>query len=73
VDTTVGGLLVPNATSYDVARVDAAHFNNVDVVTPDAPSTGDGLRGIAGGAATVVNDHSGPAVDPPGPLAVMRQ
>jgi len=66
-------LLVPNATSYDVARVDAAHFSKVDVVTADAPSTGDGVLGIAGGATTVVNDHTGPAVDPPGPLAVMRQ
>jgi len=64
---------VPNATSYDVARVDAAHFNEVDVATADAPSTGDGVPGTTGGAATVVNDHNGPAVDPLGPLAVIRQ
>jgi hypothetical protein len=66
-------LLVPNAMSYDVARVEAAHFNRVEVATADAPLIGDGVPGTAGGAAIVVNDHSGPAVEPPGPFAVMRQ
>jgi hypothetical protein len=66
-------LLVPNATSYDVARVEAAHFNRVDVATADAPLIGDGVAGTVGGAAVVVNDQTGPAVEPPGPFAVMRQ
>jgi hypothetical protein len=77
VATSGGELLVPNATSYEVAPDDAAHAIAVDVGTSIAPLVGDGTAGTAGGAgggaAAVVNDHNGPAVDPPGPLAVIRQ
>jgi hypothetical protein len=42
-----------------------------------AALAGDGPAGTAGGAgggvAAVVNDHTGPAVDPPVPLAVICQ
>ena len=76
VETTFGGLLVLNATSYVLAPADAAHVNAVDGATSAAPLTGDGPLGDAGGgtgAAAVVNDHTGPAVDPPVPFAVICQ
>jgi len=71
-------LLVPNATSYVLAPADGAHVNAVDGATLAAPLAGDGPAGTAGGAggsgaAMVVNDHTGPAVEPPEPLAVIRQ
>jgi hypothetical protein len=66
-------LLVPNATWYEVAPVDAAQVTDVDIAIPVTALAGDGPAGAAGGAATVVNDHRGPTVAPPGPLAVMRQ
>jgi hypothetical protein len=73
VETIGGVLLVPSATSYDAAPAEAAHDSEVDAVTPVAPLAGDGLLGEAGGAAIVVKDHTGPAVDPPVPLAVTCQ
>ena len=72
----VGGLLVPNATSYVLAPAEAVHVNAVDGATSAAPLTGDGPAGAAGAggsAAIVVNDHSGPTEEPPGPFAVIRQ
>jgi hypothetical protein len=69
---------MPNATSYVLAPDDAAHVNAVDGATPADPLAGDGPAGTAGGAggggaAMVVNDHRGPAVEPPEPFAVIRQ
>jgi hypothetical protein len=66
-------LLVPNATWYEVAPADVVQVTDVDIATPVAVLAGDGPPGIAGGAAIVVNDHRGPTVTPPGPLAVIRQ
>jgi len=64
---------VPNATSYVLAPGDGAQVNEVDIATPVAAVAGDGPLGGAGGAAIVVNDHTGPAVAPPAPLAVICQ
>ena len=64
---------MPNATWYEVAPVDAAHVTDVDIPTPVAALAGDGPLGVAGGPATVVKDHTEPAVEPPAPLAVIRQ
>ena len=69
----VGGLLVPNATSYVLAPADAAHVTAVDGAISLDAFAGDGPLGAAGGAAIVVNDHIGPAVDPPVPFAVICQ
>jgi len=66
-------LLVPNATWYEVAPDDAAHVTDVDIPPPVAALAGDGPLGVAGGPATVVNDHTAPVAEPPGPLAVIRQ
>ena len=72
-DTSGGELVVPNATSYVLAPGDAAQDTEVDVATAVAPVAGDGLLGFAGGATFVVNDHTGPAVEPLAPLAVICQ
>ena len=78
-ETMVGAPLVPNATSYVVAPADAVHVNAVDGAISVDAFAGDGSAGAAGGGggggggATVVNDHSGPVVVPPGPRAVIRQ
>jgi hypothetical protein len=64
---------VPSATSYDVAPAEGAHIIDVEVATPVAARAGAGFLGRSGGAALVVNDHTGPAVDPPVPLAVICQ
>jgi hypothetical protein len=67
---------MPNATSYVLAPADAAHVNAVDGAISVDPFAGDGALGTAGaatGAAAVVNDHTGPAVDPPVPFAVICQ
>ena len=75
-ETMVGAPLVPNATSYVVAPADAVHVNAVDGAISVDPFAGDGALGTAGaatGAAAVVNDHTGPAVDPPVPFAVICQ
>ena len=55
---------MPTLTSYDVAPLDA-HESVSGADNPVAPLNGDGELGIDGGGATVVNDHTGPAVDPP--------
>ena len=62
--TSGGGFVVPNATSYDFAFVDAVHVSVGEVLTPVAPLAGDGLLGAlgAGSGAAVVKDHSGPRV-----------
>ena len=64
---------MPNATSYVVARAEPAHVSEVDVATPVASLAGEGLLGLSGGASIVVNDQTGPAVEPLVPFAVICQ
>ena len=62
-----GGFEVPKLTSYEVAPVDAHDSVTDDADTPVEPLEGEGDDGMVGGGggAAVVNDHTGPAVDPP--------
>src|SRR5256885_9411380 len=65
-DTLGGGFAVPNLTSYVVALV-ALHVSVGVVLTLVAPFAGLGLAGAPGGGGgepAVVNDHTGPGVDP---------
>ena len=67
---------MPNATSYVLAPADEAHVNPVDGAISVDAFAGDGPLGTSGagmGGAAVVNDHTGPAVDPPVPFAVICQ
>jgi len=66
-------VVVPNATSYVLAPADDAQVNEFDIATAVAPVAGDAPLGRAGGAAIDVNDHTGPAVEPLAPLAVICQ
>ena len=61
--TCDGGSVGPNRTSYVVAPSDA-HVSVTLAATPAAPLAGDGVFGVAGGAADVVNDQTDPVVDP---------
>ena len=64
---------MPNATLYCVALVDAAQLRVGVTDTPVAALTGVGPMGAVGAATAVVRFHTGPLVDPPAPLATIRQ
>ena len=64
VANVAGGFVVPRFTSYDEAPLEV-HEIATGTERPVAPFDGDGELGIVGGGGTVMNDHMGPAVDPP--------
>src|SRR5689334_1993749 len=61
--TIDGGLVIPNATSY-VAAPAEVHVNVGVIVTPAAPAAGVTAIGVVGCATIVVNEATGPVVEP---------
>ena len=64
VATGGGGFVVPKLTSYDVAPAAVQDIASEAPETPAALFDGDGDAGVDGGPTTVVNDHTGPTLEP---------
>ena len=64
VATGAGGFVVPKLTSYDVAPVAVHDIESEAPDTPVALFDGNGDVGVDGGPIIVVNDHTGPTLEP---------